>query len=97
MKLSYKFDSRLMAEWAADSLSNDMKDILDRYGTVTVADVFDIMQMITLSQGFYIYSKFADTKYGWTKEQELNIHVFRERSWDNSTYGIELSDPIFLE
>lgn len=95
MKLSYKFDSRLMAEWTADSLANDMKDILDRYGTVTVADVFDIMQMITLSQEFY--SKFADTKYGWTKEQELNIHVFRERSWTNSTYGIELSDPIVLE
>ena len=95
MKLSYKFDSRLMAEWTADSLANDMKDILDRYGTVTVADVFDIMQMITLSQEFY--SKFADTKYGWTKEQELNIHVFRERSWTNSAYGINLSDPIFLE
>ena len=95
MKLPYKFDSRLMAEWTADSLTNDMKGILDRYGTVTVADVFDIMQMITLSQEFY--SKFADTKYGWTKEQELNIHVFRERSWTDSTYGINLSDPIFLE
>ena len=95
MKLSYRFDSRLMAEWTADSLANDMKDILDRYGTVTVADVFDIMQMITLSTEFY--SKFADIKYGWTKEQELNIHVFRERSWTNSTYGIKLSDPIFLE
>lgn len=95
MKLSHKFDSRLMAEWTADRLINDTKEILDRYGTVTVADIFDLMQMITLRQEFY--SKFVDTKYGWTKGQDLNIHVFRERSWDNSTYGIELSDPIFLE
>lgn len=95
MKLPYKFDSRLMADWAADGLINKMKDILDRYGTVTVADVFDIMQMTTLSKEFY--SKFAYTKYGWTKEQDLNINVFRERSWSNSTYGINLSDPIFLE
>ena len=95
MKLSYKFDSRFMAEWTADRLINDTKEILDRYGTVTVADIFDFMQMITLRQEFY--SKFADTKYGWTKGQDLNIHVFRERSWSNSTYGIELSDPIVLE
>ena len=95
MKLSYEFDSRLMAEWAADRLINDTKEILDRYGTVTVADIFDFMQMITLRQEFY--SKFADTKCGWTKGQGLNIHVFRERSWSNSTYGIELSDPIVLE
>ena len=61
MKLSYRFDSRLMAEWTADGLANDTKGILDRYGT------------------------------------DLNIHVFRERSWCNSTYGIKLSDPIFLE
>ena len=93
MKTLYVFETRLMAEWAADCLTENAKEILVKYGRITVADIFDIMEKITLDPIFKSSLTYVSNMYGWSKVDDLNIRVYRERFWGYSTYGIELSDP----
>lgn len=94
MKLLQAFETRTIAEWAADELTSKVQETLDRYGCVSVADVYDFMYDITLNIDL-ISKSYTDNKYGWTNDP--CIHVYRAQSWGYSTYGLELSDPKLLE
>lgn len=94
MKLLYAFQTRAIAEWAADKLANKVQETFIKYSSVRVADVYEFMYDITGSIDF-INKTYRDYKYGWTEDP--CIHVYRARSWNEATYGLELSDPKLLE
>lgn len=54
------FDNRTEANKAID----DMRDILERYGVVTVSDLHDLCD---------ITSVYTDNKYGWTNLREAEV------------------------
>jgi hypothetical protein len=93
MKLSYLFESRLEANYYADLLGRGIRELLDKYGYVSVVDVYDILYMyLPISKQEY-GAKFTDILRGWTEYDDVKMRVIRERSLGCGEYGLELSDP----
>lgn len=71
----------------AISVLNDLRNLIDKYGVVTVSDVFDVAGVIT--------SKFSDTKYGWTSL--LGAYVRTNKDVDKDGYRLVLPKPTLLD
>lgn len=94
MKFLHIFDTRMMAELATDILTNKVQETFNKYGSVTVADMYEFVCDITGIIDFLDVS-YIDHKYGWTEDP--HIYVIRTRGWSDANYGLELSDPKLLE
>lgn len=67
----------------ADTVRENMLEIIDQYGVVTVADLYDMTDLT---------APYTATKYGWTDLSDENVHIVRVRDG----YILKLPTPLPL-
>lgn len=70
----------------ANKVLVSLQDIENMYGVITVADLFDLVDLP---------SQFTDNKYGWRRAQLDETYI--ARLLDSSKYGLTLPAPVELD
>lgn len=69
-RIGYEYDDIVLESRAeAEEVLNSMDDLLERYGIVSVGDLYDLVGI----QGNY-----TDNKYGWTSLRSASVHRTRD-------------------
>lgn len=75
----------------AEEVINQLKSFINRYGYVTIADLYDLVGMS---------STFTDVKYGWyilDGECIKETSIFGDDKLQNIVYTLELPEPKYIE
>ena len=87
----FGYDILYESRCIADSILEDMKDIAQKYGFVSVADFKDLSTGLT---GKEILVNYLDNKRGWTLDMICTkAHIVRMRNG----YALGLPEPLFIE
>lgn len=87
----FVYDILYESRCIADSILEDMKDIAQKYGFVSVADFKDLSDGLT---GKEMLVNYLDSKRGWTLDMICTkAHIIRMRNG----YALGLPEPLFIE
>ena len=87
----FGYDILYESRYIADCILEDMKDIAQKYGFVSVADLKDLSYCLTDKKTWGTYT---DIKMGWTLDTLCTkAHVVRMRNG----YTLELPKPMSIE
>ena len=87
----FGYDLLCESRCIADSILEDMKDIAQKYGFVSVADFKDLSNEYTGAENMACY---LDNKQGWTLDMICTkAHIIRMRNG----YALGLPEPLFIE
>ena len=87
----FGYDILYESRYIADCILEDMKDIAQKYGFVSVADFKDLSSILT---GKEILVKNIDGGMGWTLDMICTkAHIIRMRNG----YALGLPEPLFIE
>ena len=86
----FGYDILYESRYIADCVLEDMKDIAQKYGSVSVADFKDLSNEYTGAENMVYY---LDNKQGWTLDMICTkAHIVRMRNG----YTLGLPNPIFI-
>ena len=87
----FGYDILYESRYIADRMLEDMKNIAQKYGFVSVADFKDLSNGLT---GKETLVKNIDNKMGWTLDMiRTKAHIVRMRNG----YALGLPEPLFIE
>lgn len=90
---SHAYYMNPMPKWSSKlevkQIVNELRAIIEKYGHVTVADLYDLVSMFKSTYKYVV--TYTDTKYGWTNNSQIKV-----RRVSKKCYTIALDKPKLL-